>query len=207
MLTLPGCAPRPEAAAAPESLQPVTLFNGRNLDGWVIEGNGQFSVRDGVLFVNRGAGWLRSADTFADFTLVMEFRFLEEKANSGIFVRTAAGNRDDENSWPANGYQVQCMDTLEGQYPLGYLIPYGAPPCVHSSDQAALERAYKPTGAWHRYEITCRGETLRVMLNGELITTAHDIMNRSGHIGIQGEFGLLEFRQIVVLPLPAETGS
>ncbi len=34
----------------------VSLFNGKNLDGWVIENNAQFSVRDGLLAVNRGTG-------------------------------------------------------------------------------------------------------------------------------------------------------
>ena len=33
-------------------------------------------------------------------------------------------------------------------------------------------------------------------LNGVLITTATEIKNREGHIGIQAELGLLEFRNI-----------
>ncbi|MCP4195714.1 MAG: DUF1080 domain-containing protein, partial [Proteobacteria bacterium] len=67
---------------APKS---ISLFNGTNLDNWVIENDAQFSVQDGVLKVNRGTGWLRSAGVFSNFTLVMEFRFLEAEANSGIF--------------------------------------------------------------------------------------------------------------------------
>ena len=49
----------------------VALFNGTNLDNWVIENGGQFSVQDGVLNVNRGTGWLRSTGIYADFTLVI----------------------------------------------------------------------------------------------------------------------------------------
>ena len=37
--------------------------------------------------------------------------------------------------------------------------------------------------------------------NGELITTATSIKNLRGHIGIQGELGLLVFRKISVEPL------
>ena len=173
------------------------LFNGRNLDGWEIVNDGQFSVEDGVLKVNRGTGWLRSADTFGDFVLTMEFRFLEEGANSGIFVRTGPTSNDDENGWPDNGYQVQCMDTLTGT-PLAHLIPYGAPPFEHESDIEALKRAYKPAGEWHTYEIKAEGENLWIHLNGVLITTATSIKNLMGHIGIQGELGLLEFRKIEV---------
>ena len=177
----------------------IALFNGQNLDGWVIENNGQFSVADGVIKLDKGVGWLRSSQTFADFTLIMEFRFLEEGANSGIFVRTGPTSNDDENGWPDNGYQVQCMDTLEGQYPLAHMIPYGAPDFESESDIEALKRVYRPAGEWQTYEITCRGEAMAIRLNGALITTCTSIKNLSGHIGIQGEHGLLEFRRIDVV--------
>jgi hypothetical protein len=187
-----GCATN----VAPKS---ISLFNGTNLDNWVIENDAQFSVQDGVLKVNRGTGWLRSAGVFSNFTLVMEFRFLEAEANSGIFVRTGPSSHDDENGWPNNGYQVQCMDTITGRAPLATMIPYGAPPFEHQSDLAALAKAYKPLGEWQTYEITCAGETLEVKLNGKRITTATSIKNRQGHIGIQAEHGLLEFRKIDVI--------
>jgi hypothetical protein len=174
----------------------VNLFGGKNLDAWVIENNGQFSVADGILKVNRGTGWLRSKESFGDFTLIMEFRFLEEAANSGVFVRTGPTSNDDDNGWPNNGYQVQCMDALEVDHPLGTLIPYGAPEFKQEYDMDALKRAYKPAGEWHLFEITCVGETLSVKLNGELVTTATSILNLEGHVGIQGEHGLLEFRKI-----------
>ncbi len=195
-LSLLGCGTSPGDDSAA-----IKLFNGENLDGWVIENNGQFAVEDGVLKINKGVGWLRSVDTFGDFQLLMEFRFLEENANSGIFVRTGSTSKDDDNGWPDNGYQIQCMDTLTGQVPLAHMIPYGAPPFEHESDMEALKQAYKPHGEWHTYDITCRGEELEVKLNGVLITTATSIKNLEGHIGIQGEHGLLEFRKIEVLEL------
>ena len=180
----------------------MALFNGTNLDNWVVENDGQFLVEDGVLKVNRGTGWLRSADVFSDFTLLMEFRFLEAEANSGIFVRTGPTSNDDENGWPNNGYQVQCMDIITGKAPLATLIPYGAPPFDPESDLDALAKAYKPVGQWHTYEITCTGETMVIKLNGAQITTATSIKNLKGHIGIQGEHGLLEFRKIEVTNWP-----
>jgi hypothetical protein len=181
--------------------QSSVLFNGKDLSGWVIENNGQFSVVKGVIKVNRGTGWLRSKESFRDFKMTMKFRFLESSANSGIFVRTAASSKDDENGWPDNGYQIQCMDTLDGQYPLANIIPYGAPPFEHQFNQEALKKAYKPTGKWQTYEITCRGETMEIKLNKTTITTATSIKNLEGHVGIQGEHGLLEFRKIKLVRL------
>jgi len=172
------------------------LFNGKNLDGWVIENNGAFSVRDGLLHVNKGTGWLRSQESFGDFVLHMDFRFLEKEANSGIFIRTKATSKDDENGWPDNGYQVQCKDIIKDTYPLATMIPYGAPPFEPESDLEALTKAFRKTGEWNHYRITCRGENLSVELNGILITTATEIKNRQGHIGIQAEHGLLEFGNI-----------
>ena len=64
--------------------QKIDLFNGKDLKGWVIENDGQFSVEDGLLKVNKGTGWLRSDKKYSDFKMTMEFRFLEKDANSGI---------------------------------------------------------------------------------------------------------------------------
>jgi hypothetical protein len=90
------------------------------------------------------------------------------------------------------------MDSITGKVPLATMIPYGAPPFESQSDLAALKKAYNPVGEWQSYEITVKGETLSVKLNGLLITTATGIKNLEGHLGIQAENGLLEFREIEV---------
>lgn len=179
----------------------LKVFNGKNLDGWVVEGGGQFSVQDGVIKLNRGTGWLRSADTFGDFGLVMEFRFLEEQANSGIFVRTSKTSNAEKGLWPTSRYQVQCMNNLEGTNPLGFIFPHNVPEVQFLYDLEKVKKGFKPTGEWNRYEITVRGETLTTKLNGVLINSVTDISTPSGHIGIQGEDGLLEFRKIEVTPI------
>ncbi len=181
--------------------QVIKVFNGKTLDGWVVEGGGQFSVERGVIKLNRGTGWLRSAESFDDFVLVMEFRFLEDKANSGIFVRTSKTSNAEEGLWPASRYQVQCMNNLEGNNPMGYIFPHNVPEVQFLYDLDAVKRAFKPTGEWQRYEISVRGSTLITKLNGVLINSVTDIATSSGHIGIQGENGLLEFRKIEVTPM------
>ena len=180
-------------APAPQAAVPEAVFNGEDLNGWQIENGGRFSVRDGVLVLDGGRGWLRSIEEFTDFRLEFDFRFLEPKANSGIFVRTGPTSHSDANGWPDNGYQVQCMDTLEGEHPLATMIDYGAPLLNAHSDLEMLKEVYRPIGQWHTYDIRCVGEELRVVLNGGLITTA-TLKNLRGHIGIQGEDGKLEFR-------------
>src|SRR4051794_31319063 len=81
----------------------LPLFNGKDLDGWVVEGKGDFkdktgktlpvwSVKDGKLFCDgNGYGFLRyNKKEFADFALHVEYRMIQPKGscNSGIGIRT-----------------------------------------------------------------------------------------------------------------------
>lgn len=179
----------------------IQLFNGKDLNGWVIENGGQFVAEDGVIKLNQGQGWLRTDKMYSDYILTIEFRFLETLANSGIFVRTGGTSRDDETGYPNNGYQIQCHDSIVADDPIATMIPYGAPGFYQSYDREALERAYRPAGEWQTYKIVCLGESLKVSLNGELITRAVDIKNLEGYIGIQGEHGFLEFRKFELTEL------
>ncbi len=187
-----------------------SFFNERDLSGWAIENGGKFSVRNGVIVVDKGTGWLRSERELGDFVLGLEFRFLEPEANSGIFVRTGPTSKDDENGWPDNGYQVQCKDDLDGEAPLATMIPYGGAGLAkgdHDSDVARIRTAYRGVGQWNRYEIRCVGENLTVHLNGELVTIARNVKNARGHVGIQAEHGLLEFRNLRVRELSPGTAG
>ena len=64
---------RAEEAAEDSGI--VSIFNGNDLGGWVIENDGQFAAQDGLLVVNKGTGWLRSERQYADFVLKIDFRF------------------------------------------------------------------------------------------------------------------------------------
>ncbi len=190
------------ATALSLSAKTVHLFNGKDLSNWVIENNANFSVEDGIIKLDRGRGWLRSKEEFTDFKLIMEFRFLEERANSGIYIRTKNQSNDDAKGYPNSGYQVQCMNTRSGDVPLGRMFAYEAPDFLWVQDRDALHRSFLPTNEWNTYEITCIGDTISVKLNGTLITLGFGMAHLEGHIGIQGELGLLEFRRIDVEVLP-----
>lgn len=177
------------------------LFNGKDLDGWTIQNDGQFSVADGILTVNRGTGWLRSNEQFSDFVLTLELTFGEARANSGIFIRTGPTSDLANSGWPDNGYQVQCMDTTAGANPIGGLIFYGASQFEQIFDRAAIEANLKPPGEWNTVEITARGGNIAVRLNGTLINLVQGVTKLSGHVGIQGENGLLRFRKIDIQKL------
>jgi hypothetical protein len=181
----------------------VSLFNGENLDGWaVVNSDGaNFSVVDGLLRVEGPEGWLRSERQYTDFTIHADVRFLTDDSDSGIFVRTD-GESVFVRGWPANSYQIQLRDVSRNQTTnpilIGNIYRHRTPPGETEFDAAAAIAAAKPTGEWQRVEIDVIGDSIVVNLNGVTVTRASGLVNPSGYIGIQGETGIVEFREILI---------
>jgi len=203
------------SAQAPEGF--LSLFNGRSLDGWVVENStsNNFTVSDGVLRVEGPQGWLRSAQQYGDFSLRVEVRFLTADADSGIFLR-APGPASNIfiRGWPANAYQVQVRDMSVNRTnnPLwaGHLYRHRVLPGPTTYDMETAGKAFRPTGEWQVFEIEAAGERIRVRLNGLAVLDAGGIVNPRGFIGIQGETGALEYRRIDIrerIPGQEATGA
>jgi hypothetical protein len=197
----------PALSAAPSSQSTgfVPLLDGTSLAGWVVENttSNNFSVRGGVIRVEGPQGWLRSVDQYADFDLGVEFRFLTDDADSGVFVR-APGPASNVfmRGWPANAYQVQTRDISRNRTTnpiwIGNLYRHRVPPGETTYDAGAALGAFKPTGEWQRFDITLAGDRITVRLNGTQTTQASGIVNPRGHIGLQGEAGIVEYRVVEV---------
>lgn len=56
----------------------------------------------------------------------------------------------------------------------------------------------KPAGQWHEGQLECRGNTLRVSLNGELLYEAQDDTLAAGRVGFYGSQGLVRLKDIRV---------
>ena len=54
----------------------------------------------------------------------------------------------------------------------------------------------KPAGQWHEGQLECRGNTLRVSLNGKLLYEAKDDKLAAGRIGFYGSQGLVRVKDI-----------
>jgi hypothetical protein len=171
----------------------TSLFNGVDLDGWHIMNKGQFSVRKGVIYLNKGGGWLRTDKQYKDFELRLEFRFIDKGADSGIFVR--AGLEGD--NWPKKNYQVQTMDNDTICSVFAKMLDKGK----EAKDKAKLKKVMKPTGEWQSYVIVFKGKTAEVKLNSETINSVDGLTDEAGYIGLQGEGGQLEFKNIRIKEL------
>ena len=89
-------------AQADEGFEP--LFNGKDLTGWIEEGNAGFVVKDGMLVCN-GSGnwptWLRTTEVFENFVLRLEYK-TRYGAESGVFFHAPLHGRISHV-----GYEVQ----------------------------------------------------------------------------------------------------
>jgi len=186
----------------------VSLFNGKNLDGWkAIDGPmSSWKVEDGMLYCSGGGGgWLSSDKEYSNFEIELEFR-VPENGNSGVFLRAPhQGN-------PAfAGMEVQVLDDKGPEFTK--LQPYQycgslydlEPPKSHVS---------KPAGEWQKMHIVCDGRNVKVTLNGTQIVDAnldnyagklstHPGLKRSGgYVGLQNHGTRLDYRNIRLRELP-----
>jgi len=190
------------------------LFNGRDLDGWVVESHAEseshpdgrpvWSARDGAIECDgRGFGFLRYArEPFADGILRLEFQLQADPSgrgcNSGIGLRTTAFDpRRSQATRPSvSGYEIQLLDEPAADpspWSCGALYRYVAP----------REHALRPAGAWNALEVEMIGPRLRVVLNDRLI---HDVDQQdvpairskplSGFISLQNHGGRVRFRKL-----------
>jgi hypothetical protein len=137
------------------------LFNGRDLTGWEMVGDGSFVVEDGALKTQGGMGLLwYTGSKFGDSTLRVVYRVSRVEDNSGVFVRIAEPPPD---AWYAvhHGYEVQILATGDEWHRTG---------CIYSITRA-LADAQKPPGEWNVMDIAMRGARVDVTLNGVLVTT------------------------------------
>ncbi|MCL5279092.1 MAG: DUF1080 domain-containing protein [Planctomycetes bacterium] len=143
----------------------VTLFNGKDLTGWLTGPDNFWVVQDGVLTVTRPTDgkehnfdYLWTKDTYGDFVLDLEFKVVEG-TNSGIFLRTA-----DRKDPVYTGIEVQIANS------------YGRPKITKTGTAGAIYDCQEPSknmlkapGEWNRCQVTCRGSRIEVVLNGEKI--------------------------------------
>jgi hypothetical protein len=161
----------------------TSLFDGKSLAGWEIMNKAKFVAEDGVIKLHGGSGWLRSNDEYSDYILKLEVRWMKPKQDSGIFLRASKEGKN----WPDRRYEVQCENSGR------VAMIFGA---KHVRDAKKAEGLLKGPKEWNTFEIRCAGKRCEVKLNGEEVCTSDELKNLTGYIGLQGEGGELEFRNI-----------
>jgi hypothetical protein len=189
--------------ASPQPAQDgwIMLFNGRNMDGWTRMNGGDWAVEDGMLkYKGGGNGWLRTAEQFADFQVIAEWRYPVAEGNhdSGLFIRAS----DQGNPWPAPAYQLN-MGPGDN---MASLSPMGNAPRVRG-DRAVPALIKKPGGEWNTYDLIVVGSSATCIVNGQKAWDATGLGLGAGYLGWQGEGPHLEVRSMRVRRLTPTRGG
>ena len=198
---IPPLSPKPDLSKIKYG-KPITLFNGRNLNGWKLTNPRQrngWSVENGVLVNNPAQqegkrrisyGNLQTVDAFEDFNLTLEVN-VPRRGNSGVYLRGI--------------YEVQVSDT------------YGRDLDSHNmggiySRITPTVGAEKPAGQWQTLNITLCDRHVTVELNGKVIIDNQPLLGctggalwpdefKSGPIYLQGDHTAVSYRNIVLRPI------
>ena len=193
----------------------TSLFNGENLDGWVIpEGDGgHWKVLDGVIdydALSQAEGvkhLFTERDDFKDFRLHLEWKFTNTHLYEHMpFVLPNGEYARDEDGeifrWPRQnadsgvlmrgGPQVQIWNWDIGS---GELWSTRTNPDIEPEERAKatpLRRADKVPGEWNKFDITLRGDRVRVYLNNIMVIEDGWMpgIAEKGPIGLQHHGGM-----------------
>ena len=150
------------------------------------------------MFQDGGTGWLRSATSYKDFEFRAEYRVLKKGGDSGLFFRASAASTAQPPHWPEKGFQLQVVDNPESQF---RVFGHGTPPPTYDRQGDILKQALKGTGEWQTIALRVVGKHAEASLNGVRITISDAINLPEGHIGLQGENGQFEWRNLRIKPL------
>lgn len=201
--------------AHPDSAAWQPLFAGDLSDAEFPKGI--WYIEDGLLTASKDVCiWTKKE--YENFVIDLEFK-MGDAANSGVVVYCT-----DMKNWIPNSVEIQILDDNSPHWAkaaptwkCGGLFGHSAP----------KKPAVKKAGEWNRMTVACKGQTIQVLLNGELVTDANlkdwtsakknpngteipPWLNRpfaelatKGHIGLQGKHGgaPIYFRNVRIKPL------
>jgi hypothetical protein len=167
----------------------VALFDGRSLEGWQAQGDIDWSVTEQAIVASgSGDGFLASVRDYSDFHLLVEF-WVDATTNSGVFIRC----RDRGRIHPETCYELNIWDDHPQQEArTGAIVSRSMPPL------SKVETA----GRWNTIEVTARGPSIDVKVNGATTARLDNADVTPGFIALQHwAHGTVKFRRIELSPL------
>ena len=183
----------------------VTLFNGRNLDGWINVNCAPetWTVRDGMIICTGiPTGVLRTEKHYENYVLELEWRHMKTRGNAGLFIHsdpvTAVGKPFTRS------IEIQIMDGNAGDmFSIhGATMTPDKPHPKGWSRSLPSEDRMNPTGQWNHYRVESRDGTVTLAVNGKVVTRGYDVKPRKGYICLESEGSEVHFRNIRISELP-----
>ena len=148
------------------------IFNGKNLDGWIVHGSEKWYVDEGELICESGPdekyGYLSTVKFYNDFILTLDFK-QESNGNSGVFFRSRI------EGTKISGWQVEVAPPKNNtggiyeSYGRGWLIK----PDLRKDNILKM-------GKWNHMKIKVVGSSVTTWLNGTKMVELDDIQIGQG---------------------------
>ena len=200
--------------------EPVSLFNGKDLDGWYTfvvhrdkaadpyaDPEGVFQVEDGVIHVSgEEFGGLTTKKEFEDYRLRLEVKWGKKKwpprdeaetpRDSGILMHCVGPDQVWMKSIECQIQEHDCGDF----WPVGgaTIDVGGKTETVRAVKMADAER---PFGEWNVVEVICDGEAITNVVNGVVVNRGTRASLTRGKIVLQSEGAEVFYRNITIAPL------
>jgi hypothetical protein len=159
--------------------QPVSLFNGKDLTGWTINGTEKWYVDNGELVCESGPdkqyGYLSTNKSYKNFILTVKFK-QEANGNSGVFFRSSI------KGVKISGWQVEVAPA--GSHTGGVYESYGRNWLIQPKPE---DEQWLKTGEWNTMKIKVNGDEVTTWLNDHQMIYIKDetIGKGNGFIALQ----------------------
>ena len=159
--------------------QPVSLFNGKNLAGWTVNGTEKWYADNGELVCESGPdkqyGYLSTNKPYKNFVLTLKFK-QEANGNSGVFFRSSI------EGVKISGWQVEVAPA--GSHTGGVYESYGRGWLIQPKPE---DEQWLKTGEWNTMKIKVTGDEVTTWLNDhQMIYIKDEIIGKgNGFIALQ----------------------
>jgi hypothetical protein len=193
----------------------ITLFNGKNLDGWKMVGDkGVAYVKDGEIICHRTPDtkehtFVTSREKYDDFILETDFKIDSPGYSAGVLIRCIDANpKIDTCKVRLYGYQVK-IDQSARAWTGGIFDDFGGTwKWIYDlSDNERARKAFR-LGEWNKFRIEAIGNNIKVWLNDVPATNLISNKYRKGYIALKihalkpdgkGADLLIHFRNIRII--------
>ena len=220
-MTLALCLASSSLAQRPDAQRPdtegfISLFNGRDLSGWIVpEGdNGHWKVLDGVIDYDAGSEApgdksLWSEDEYQDFVLQLDWRIKRTSGlydvpivlKDGSYLKDGQGkkltikmqNADSGVYLRGSGkaqINIWCWPIGSGEV-YGYRNPESADPIIRQGVTPRVN-ADNPVGSWNHFTIIMIGDRLTLIENNRMVLENAQLPDvpKRGKIALQHHGGI-----------------
>ncbi len=196
----------------------VSLFNGKDLSGWkAVNCPKTFSVKDNMIYCTGfPTGVMRTGNQHENFILELEWKHAKPKGNAGLFIWSDPLTKIGTPF--TRSIEVQIMDGIQKKDKQGRLL-YTSQGDIFSIHGASMvpdrphpagwsrclpsENRTKPAGQWNHYRVECQDGTIKLAVNGKVVSGGSKCTPRKGYICLESEGSPIYFKNIRIKELPS----